>query len=137
VVKIDTVGLVRRQEQNWFSLKPDLLIKDDKNSLLVLDTKLKLLDALKANGTNNYGLTRDNFYQLQAYGQSYLDGSGDVVLIYPMTEAFDRPLPVLDFSKTNGLRLWALPFCLKSRQLTIPDDEQFKTVFKGACEQVT
>ncbi|RMV41698.1 5-methylcytosine-specific restriction protein C, partial [Pseudomonas syringae pv. papulans] len=115
------------------SLKPDLLIKDAKKDLLVLDTKWKLLDGLKANGTNKYGLAQGDFYQLQAYGQSYLNGSGDVVLIYPRTGAFDRPLPVFEFPKTGGLRLWVLPFCLKSRQLMVPGDAPFKTVFKDSC----
>ena len=33
------------------------------------------------NGTDKYGLSQGDFYQLQAYGQSYLGGQGDVVLI--------------------------------------------------------
>jgi len=44
---------------------------------------MRLLDGLKANGTSKYGLAQGDFYQLQAYGQSYLNGTGDVVLIYP------------------------------------------------------
>ncbi|WRH93100.1 McrC family protein [Pseudomonas fluorescens] len=129
--------MVRHQEQNWFCLKPDLLIKDAKKDVLVLDAKWKLLDGLKANGTNKYGLAQGDFYQLQAYGQSYLNGSGDVVLIYPRTGAFDRPLPVFEFPKPGGLRLWVLPFCLKSRQLLVPSDAPFKMVFKDSFERVT
>ena len=47
--------------------------------------------------------------QLQAYGQSYLDGQGDVVLIYPKTDAFQHALPVFEFPKSEGLRLWVVP----------------------------
>jgi 5-methylcytosine-specific restriction enzyme subunit McrC len=68
--------LVRHLEQNWFRLKPDLLIRNADRDSLVLDTKWKLLDGLKANGTDKYGLSQSDFYQLQAYGQSYLDGQG-------------------------------------------------------------
>ena len=95
----------------------------------MLDTKWKLLDGLKSNGTDKYGLSQGDFYQLQAYGHSYLDGHGDVVLVYPMTASFDRPLPVFEFPKPGGLRLWALPFCLQSRRLSVPDDAPFAANF--------
>lgn len=114
--------LVRHRDRDWFRLKPDLLIRDSEQDLLVLDTKWKLLDGLKANGTDKYGLSQSDFYQLHAYGQSYLDGTGDVVLIYPKTESFDCPLPVFNFPKCPDLRLWVLPFCLKTRKLLIPTD---------------
>lgn len=113
--------LVRHQKQNWFRLKPDLLVRDGENDLLVLDTKWKLLDEQKSNGTCKYQLTQNDFYQLYAYGQHYLDGNGDVVLIYPRTDSFQQPLPVFDFPKASDLRLWVLPFCLKSRKLLIPE----------------
>lgn len=121
--------LVRHCEKNWFQLKPDLLVRNSERDLLVLDTKWKLLDGLKANGTDKYGLSQADFYQLQAYGLSYLDGIGDVVLIYPKTDAFQSPLPVFDFPKTRGLRLWVLPFCLKERRLLWPDVSDFSRFF--------
>lgn len=130
--------LVRHREQNWFRLKPDLLIRDGGRDALVLDTKWKLLDGLKANGSDKYGLSQGDFYQLQAYGQSYLDGQGDVVLIYPKTAAFDQPLPVFEFPKSEELRLWVLPFCLTSRRLAVPHDAPFADVFaySGTAEAV-
>lgn len=121
--------LVRHRELNWFRLKPDLLIRDASRDSLVLDTKWKLLDGSKANGTDKYGLSQSDFYQLQAYGQSYLDGQGDVVLIYPKTVAFDQPLPVFEFPKLDGLRLWVLPFCLKSRRLGCPSGAPLADAF--------
>lgn len=121
--------LVRHLEQNWFRLKPDLLIRNSERDLLVLDTKWKLLEGLKANGTDKYGLSQSDFYQLQAYGLSYLDGKGDVVLIYPRTDGFSCPLPVFDFPKTSGMRLWVLPFCLKERRLKLPTSGELLSVF--------
>lgn len=121
--------LVRHREKNWFQLKPDLLVRNSERDLLVLDAKWKLLDGLKANGTDKYGLSQADFYQLQAYGLSYLDGVGDVVLIYPKTDAFHSPLPVFDFPKTRGMRLWVLPFCLKERQLLWPEVSDFSRFF--------
>jgi hypothetical protein len=52
-------------------------------------------------------------------------GHGDIVLVYPKTEAFSQALPVFEFPKSNGLRLWVLPFCLNDRVLILPPS--------GAC----
>lgn len=112
--------LVRHQEQDWFRMKPDLLIQDDTANRLVLDTKWKLLDAVKENGSDKYGLSQADFYQLQAYGQSYLNGVGVLALVYPRTSSFDQPLPVFEFPKSEGLRLWVLPFCLRDKRLLLP-----------------
>ncbi len=45
---------------------------------------------------------------------------GDVVLIYPKTDAFDKALPVFEFPKSSGMRLWVLPFCLREKRLLLP-----------------
>ena len=113
-------SLVTHLGQDWFRLKPDLLVQESSANRLILDTKWKLLDDKKATGSDKYGLDQDDFYQLHAYGQSYLDGQGDVVLIYPRTDAFDKALPVFAFPKSSGLRLWVLPFCLVERVLILP-----------------
>lgn len=128
--------LVRHRDQNWFQLKPDMLIRDADCDILVLDTKWKLLDGLKANGSEKYGLSQGDFYQLQAYGQSYLDGKGDVILIYPRTSAFNEPLPVFEFPKIDGLRLWVLPFCLTSRRLLMSELAPFAANFDGRAAAI-
>lgn len=123
------LSLVRHQGQDWFRLKPDLLIREAATNRLVLDTKWKLIDSAKANGSEKYGLSQGDFYQLHAYGQSYLEGEGDVVLIYPKTDAFSEPLPMFEFPRSRNLRLWVLPFCLRERVLTLPDDEYLHPLF--------
>jgi 5-methylcytosine-specific restriction enzyme subunit McrC len=113
--------LVDHDAQRWFLLKPDLLIQDKDQTHLLLDTKWKLLDATKNNGREKYQLSQADFYQLYAYGHHYLNGRGDVVLIYPKTDTFPTPLPVFEFPNTKNLRLWVLPFCLNTRRLLLPD----------------
>lgn len=73
--------LVRHNGQAWFRLEPDLLIHDGERVLQVLDTKWKLLNGEKTSGSDKYQLSQADFYQLYAYGQHYLNGRGDVVLI--------------------------------------------------------
>lgn len=101
-------------------MEPDLLISHGDTRRLVLDTKWKLLDSQAGSGSSKYGLSQGDLYQLYAYGQSYLDGKGDVVLIYPRTESFSEPLPVFEFPISRGLRLWVLPFCLRKRTVLLP-----------------
>lgn len=113
-------SLVRHLGHNWFWLKPDLLVRESVSNKLVLDTKWKLIDGTRSNGTDKYGLAQSDFYQMQAYGKSYLDGPSDVVLIYPKTDAFHKALPVFEFPKADGLRLWVLPFCLRDKSLLLP-----------------
>lgn len=120
-------SLVNHNKQSWFRLKPDLLVQVAKVNKLVLDTKWKLLDTNKTNKTEKYGLEQSDFYQLHAYGQNYLNGKGDMVLIYPRTDNFDQPLPVFTF--INGQQLWVLPFCLKDKRLLLPPCEALNDYF--------
>ena len=49
---------------------------------------------------------------------SYLTSVGRQ--IYPKTDTFHQALPVFEFLKSSGLRLWVLPFCLKNKRLLLP-----------------
>lgn len=120
--------LVHHLEKTWFTLKPDLLVMEGKRVHVVLDTKWKLLDSSKANGTDKYGLSESDFYQLYAYGSTYLDGVGDVVLVYPKTSAFQHSLPVFTFPKSKGMRLWVVPFCLDSKSLVLPEENGLQSM---------
>jgi 5-methylcytosine-specific restriction enzyme subunit McrC len=101
--------LVQHEEKEWFNLKPDFLIKEGETNRLVLDTKWKLLDASLDNGSDKYGLSQNDFYQMFAYGHNYLNGKGTLVLIYPKTEKFIKAIKhSFDFS--GELKLWVVPF---------------------------
>ncbi len=112
--------LVRHAQAQWFRLQPDLLLKQGTAARMVLDTKWKLLDARSGSAARGYGLAEADFYQLHAYGHAYLRGVGEMALVYPMTDAFAAPLE-FTFPHSPGLRLWALPFCLESARLHLPD----------------
>ena len=103
-----------------FRLEPDLLLQQGQQAW-VLDTKWKRLDS--ADRQNKYGLSQPDFYQLFAYGQTYLPGLGEMALIYPRTAQFSEPLPPFDFSPE--LRLWVLPFDLDEDLLLAADDVDF------------
>ena len=96
--------------------KPDLLLEQAGRSW-VLDTKWKLLDVAAV--SDKYGLSQADFYQMFAYGQKYLAGRGDMLLIYPRTERFQKPLPLFEFSPE--LRLQVVPFDLENGILCLDD----------------
>lgn len=120
------------QTQRWFRMRPDFLIKDAQHTnRLLLDAKWKILDARKSNAREKYQLSQTDMYQLYAYGQHYLDGVGDMVLIYPKTDMFSQALPVFRFPQTEHLRLWVVPFCLESKRLLLPNALTFSSLFHG------
>ncbi|MBY6017613.1 McrC family protein [Halomonas denitrificans] len=117
-----SVSLVRFNQADWFRLKPDLMLYHQDKPVVILDTKWKLLDASKGNGVDKFGLSQADFYQMFAYGQKYLEGQGNLVLIYPKTAQFSRPIEH-SFGFSDSLRLWVVPFDITS---STPDRDRLQ-----------
>ena len=128
--QVRSLSLVRHQQQDWFRLKPDLLVQESKINRLVLDTKWKLLHESQATGSSKYGIDQADFYQLFAYGHNYFSGGGDLVLIYPKTHKFNKALDVFEFPKSKGMRLWVLPFSLSDKKLVLPSCGSLDNYFR-------
>ena len=112
-------SLVTHKGAPWFRLKPDLLFeRTDRSIAAVLDTKWKRIDENLDTTKDKYGLSQSDFYQMAAYGQKYLGGTGDMFLIYPRSPRFCSHLPPFDLSPK--LRLWAVPFDMESDQIALP-----------------
>ncbi|MFZ4580236.1 MAG: McrC family protein [Myxococcota bacterium] len=111
--------LCTHDDRPIFQLKPDLLFTHRDGRRWVMDTKWKLLNATAAR-EEKYDLSQDDFYQLFAYGQTYLGGKGRMALVYPKTVDFAAPLPVFRFRPDLGLELWVLPFDLEAGELVLP-----------------
>ncbi|WP_172151937.1 McrC family protein [Pseudomonas tumuqii] len=105
-------SLCQHMNKPIFQLEPDFLVRQG-DATFVLDTKWKRLDELDRQ--SKYGLSQSDFYQLFAYGQKYLGGKGEMVLIYPRWAKFKQALPLFQFS--DQLRLWVLPFDLDEERL--------------------
>jgi 5-methylcytosine-specific restriction enzyme subunit McrC len=115
--QVGSMSLCRHDGKDIFQMRPDLLMEQGDNTW-VLDTKWKLIDS--ANREKKYDLSQSDFYQLFAYGQHYLHGEGELVLIYPKSTDFAASLPPFVFQ--DGKRLWAVPFDLglKTEGLVAP-----------------
>jgi len=119
--------LAQHEGQPWFTLVPDFLLTVG-GQTRVLDTKWKRIDQMQNNASDKYRLRQEDFYQLFAYGERYLSGAGELLLIYPKTSTVSAPLPVFYFSDT--LRLWVVPFDLELGQLTIASGSLYEA---SAC----
>lgn len=95
--------------EEWFRLKPDMLAHDEARRWII-DAKWKRLNPDRS---EKFGLAQADFYQLFAYGQKYLGGSGDMFLMYPGTDEFPEVPGPFEFSR--DLRLHVLPFDMHSR----------------------
>lgn len=104
-------SLCQHLQQPLFRLKPDLALQAGDRQW-VLDTKWKLLDA--ADRGNKYHLSQQDFYQMFAYGHSYLAGQGALVLIYPAWQKFPATTALAGFHYSQTLDLWVLPFDLNA-----------------------
>ncbi|WP_417706263.1 McrC family protein [Rheinheimera aquimaris] len=109
-------SLVHYGDKKYFLLKPDLMLTAAGLPSIILDTKWKLLDQTKSDGKDKFGLLQADFYQMLAYGYKYLSSSGQLVLIYPKSAQFDKPLQhSFVFDAEHQLRLNVIPFDLGYR----------------------
>jgi 5-methylcytosine-specific restriction enzyme subunit McrC len=111
--QIQSKSLVSYDGKNYFRLKPDIFLQTGSDNDIIMDTKWKLIDQSKSSGTDKFGLSQNDFYQMLGYGHKYLNGIGELVLIYPKTANFDKPLEhIFKYDDKGNLKLKVVPFDL-------------------------
>lgn len=115
--------LVHHAGRRMFRMRPDLVVTRSMSNVLLADTKWKLIDE-EAAFRAKYWLSQSDFYQMYAYGHSYLGATGDVVLLYPATGQFKGPLAPFTFPDRPDLTLWVLPFSLDTKRILLPATEE-------------
>ncbi|MCU7965446.1 McrC family protein [Shewanella sp. SW32] len=109
--------LTHHNGNDWFRLKPDIVIYDKSRIVTVMDTKWKLLDASLNTTKDKYNLNQVDMYQLYAYGEKYLNGQGDLYLIYPKHVGFTEALALFEFKPE--LTLYVVPYDLETDQCSL------------------
>jgi len=113
--QVNSKSLVDYNTTSYFKLKPDLYISSANNKDIILDTKWKLVNEESSNRSEKFGLSQADFYQMLGYGHTYLNGKGNLVLIYPKTDSFSTAFPH-SFNYEGGmLRLWVVPFDIEAK----------------------
>ncbi len=98
-----------------FGLIPDLELVKGKDRL-VADTKWKLID--QKDRANNYRISQGDVYQLFAYAKKYMATQPlkRVILIYPRSDEFDKPLDPFWFQERAEV-LYVVPYDLDADEL--------------------
>jgi 5-methylcytosine-specific restriction enzyme subunit McrC len=96
-----SLSLCKHGTKDLFKLKPDFIATTPSASI-ILDAKWKLLNKAFCNENDEekfdkYGLSQSDFYQMFAYGHKYLPSCGQMFLIYPANENFERDTKLADF----------------------------------------
>lgn len=69
------------KKYNKFSLRPDIVVTRDDESVIILDTKWK---KLTLNEKRNFGISQADMYQMYAYSKKY--NTSEIWLLYPINE---------------------------------------------------
>lgn len=111
-----TYSLAKHGLKDCFKLRPDLLIQSLQpiQTKMVMDTKWKLLNSNQQK-KSLYGLAQTDFYQMFAYGQKYLGGTGEMYLIYPSHDDFNQPIQQ-HFTFSETLKLWVVPYQITAKR---------------------
>ena len=111
-----TYSLVKHGPNDCFKLRPDLLIhsRQATKTIMVMDTKWKLVNC-NPQKKPLYGLAQADFYQMFAYGQKYLGGTGEMYLIYPSHDDFTQPIQQ-HFAFSDDLKLWVVPYQIMAKR---------------------
>lgn len=82
-----------------FALRPDIVIKRDDGTRIILDTKWKnLIDKPRI----NYGISQSDMYQMYAYSKKY--GTSEIWLLYPLNEEM-RGHQDISFRSVDGVNV--------------------------------
>lgn len=102
--------LLQQQGKKHFLMKPDLVLERGKERIIA-DTKWKLLGEDSSKPVHA-SIGQADLYQMFAYGKKYLDDQEEkrVVLIYPRSEKFTKPLPTFHYE--DNFTLSVIPFDL-------------------------
>jgi len=76
------IHLLKHSDKGRLLLKPDILIEQDNESVMIINTKWKALTS--ATKTGRGGTSRDDLYQMHAYSQRF--GVTHSTLLYPWVE---------------------------------------------------
>lgn len=114
--QLQSKSLVHYGDKKYFLLKPDLMLTPAGLPSIILDTKWKLLDQTKCDGKDKFGLSQADLYQMLAYGYKYLNSNGLLILIFPKSIQFDKPLQhSFVFDDASQLKLRVVPFDISHR----------------------
>ena len=98
-VKAQSWGKYLFKEPRRFALNPDIVIKRNGDSDIILDTKWK---ALNENASQNHGISQSDMYQMFAYSHRY--EAPEIWLLYPLNNRV-RSLAPIEYKNEDPVRV--------------------------------
>lgn len=83
---------------NYFQMKPDILLKEGGKPKVILDTKWKILTKEQ----RNYNISQQDMYQMYAYGKKF--NVPEIVLLYPLARGFSNEMKI-SYDSGDGVRV--------------------------------
>ena len=77
--------LLKEDNRNIFSLRPDIVIEDNNGNTIIMDTKWK---RLYDSSQENYGISQQDMYQMYAYSKKY--NANEVWVLYPRVNELEN-----------------------------------------------
>ena len=77
--------LLKEENRNIFSLRPDIVVKDKEENTIIMDTKWK---RLYDSPQENYGISQTDMYQMYAYSKKY--NANKVWVLYPRVNELEN-----------------------------------------------
>ena len=77
--------LLKEDNRNIFSLRPDIVIEDNNGNTIIMDTKWK---RLYDSSQENYGISQQDMYQMYAYSKKYK--ANEVWVLYPRVNELEN-----------------------------------------------
>ena len=77
--------LLKEDNRNIFSLRPDIVIEDENGNTIIMDTKWK---RLYNSPQENYGISHGDMYQMYAYSKKY--NANEVWVLYPRVNELEN-----------------------------------------------
>ena len=77
--------LLKEDNRNIFSLRPDIVIEDENGNTIIMDTKWK---RLYNSPQENYGISQGDMYQMYAYSKKY--NANEVWVLYPRVNELEN-----------------------------------------------
>lgn len=118
----DDADVLSDSDKDIFSLKPDIVVFNDQQPLLILDAKWKLLDDEK----NQKSIKEADVYQMLAYAHALRPTSRNLCLIFPKSDRFKQPV-IFKFMHLEGeqnYRVRVIPFDIATDEFIGVDNWQ-------------
>ncbi len=107
--------LAKHENKFLVSLRPDIQIQQNNQTVSIMDAKWKRLKASTKGSGVASNISRTDLYQMFAYAKKILPQGGNLFLIFPKSSDFHEQMSAIQLSDNH--KLWIVPFDLAAERV--------------------